>query len=115
VDTRTKIVCIAEARRLAHSGAMLVSGYFDPLIAAHAERLETLKRESTALLVLIGTPQDAILPVRARAELVAALASVNYVAELDDSLTPHVRLELEDEQRLERLIEHVHARQHAAG
>jgi len=37
------------------------------------------------------------------------------VTEACDGLTPQVRLEQEDEARLEALIEHVHARQRAAG
>jgi hypothetical protein len=73
-----------------------------------------LKRAGTPLMVLIATPKDAILPARARAELVASLGVVDHVAELADGLTPSVRLEQEDTSRLEKLIEHVHARQRAA-
>ena len=128
MDTRTKIVTTAEARRLAseglasESGLTIVSGYFDPLLSWHARRLSELKtelkaglkRESTALLVLIGTPKDPILPARARAELVAGLAVVDHVAELAPGLTPHVRLESEDDGCFENLLELVHARQRAS-
>jgi bifunctional ADP-heptose synthase (sugar kinase/adenylyltransferase) len=118
MDTRTKIVPLAEAQRIAAAGATIVSGYFDPLLASHAERLQTLKREGAPLLVLIADPGHPILPVRARAELVAGLAVVDYVAdyvvESAGGLAPHVRLEQEHGRRLDQLIEHVHARQRAA-
>jgi bifunctional ADP-heptose synthase (sugar kinase/adenylyltransferase) len=110
VDTRQKIVDAAEAARIAASGATVVSGYFDPMLASHAERLAGLKRAGATLLVLIATPQDPILPARARAELVAGLAVVDHVAELADGLAPEVRLEPEDIALLENLIERVRAR-----
>jgi hypothetical protein len=113
LDTRTKIVSTAEAARLAASGATVVSGYFDPMLASHAQRLAQLKREGSPLLVLIADPEQSILPLRARAELVAALGVVDYVSENRD-LAPHFRLEREDADRLANLIEHVHARQNAA-
>ncbi len=118
MDTRTKIVSAAEAARIAAEGASAVSGYFDPLLAGHAERLRELKRPGAPLLVLIADPEDPILPARARAELVAGLAVVDYVtvdyAAESGAIVPHVRLEDEDLQRREELIAHVHARQGAA-
>jgi len=114
MDTRTKIVDAAQARLLAGQGATVVSGYFDPLIASHAERLGELKRERVPLLVLIATPDDAILPARARAELVAGLAVVDYVCETADDVAPHLSLEREHAEGLVRLIDHVHMRQRAA-
>ncbi len=71
-------------------------------------------RATPKLLVLIATPQDPILPARARAELVASLGVVDHVAEFPGGLRPQIRLEEEDSERLEKLIEHVHARQHSA-
>jgi hypothetical protein len=114
VDTRTKIVPAAEAARLAAAGVTVVSGYFDPLLAAHAERLQHLKQASTPLLVAIAEPPNPILPARARAELVAGLAVVDYVAESLDGLSPETHLEQEDERRLQELIAHVNTRQSAA-
>ena len=114
MDTRTKIVPSEEAARLAAGGAVVVSGYFDPLLAAHADRLRELKGSGARLLVAIADPPNPILPVRARAELVAGLAVVDHVVESVDGLTPGTRLEQEDEQRLRELIAHVHARQSAA-
>jgi len=115
LDTRTKILDSAAAQKIAQAGATVVSGYFDPLVSSHAKRLAELKRDGVKMLVVIATPENAILPARARAELVASLAAVDYVTEACDGLTPQVRLEHEHETRLEALIEHVHARQRAAG
>jgi bifunctional ADP-heptose synthase (sugar kinase/adenylyltransferase) len=114
MDTREKIIDAARAARIAADGAMVVSGYFDPLIASHAERLAKLKPNGAKLLVLVATPANAILPAPARAELVAGLRAVDYVAELTDGLTPQIRLEQEDQERYQMLLEHVHLRQKAA-
>ena len=115
MDTRTKILDLAAARKIAEAGATVVSGYFDPLVSSHAKRLAELKVDGAKMLVVIATPENAILPARARAELVASLASVDYVTEACDGLTPQVRLEQEHEVRFDALVEHVHARQRAAG
>jgi hypothetical protein len=114
VDTREKIIDAGQAARIAAEGATVVSGYFDPLIAAHAERLAALKVPGAKLLVLIATPENAILPAPARAELVAGLRAVDYVSELADSPAPRIHLEQEDDERFAALLQHVHARQKAA-
>ena len=119
MNTRTKIVPIEEAERIAACGATVVSGHFDPLLASHAERLQGLKREGAPLLVLITDPSNPILPGNARAELVAGLAVVDHVVyqrvyQQGESITPEVRLDREHETCLEELIERVHARQRAA-
>lgn len=116
MDTRTKILSNQDARRLA--GAHIVSGYFDPITRAHAERLGALQLPGRPLLVLVATPPNAILPAEARAILVAGLRCVDYVTVIDsaypEGLTPHTSLEAEDAARLEQLIQHVNARQQAA-
>ncbi|MFM2125588.1 MAG: hypothetical protein RL328_2039 [Acidobacteriota bacterium] len=116
MDTRTKILSNEDARKLA--GATIVSGYFDPITMAHAERLKGLKQAGSPLLVLIATPANAILPAEARANLVAGLACVDAVtiigAAYPEGLKPHTQLETEDAARLEQLIRHVQARQQAA-
>jgi hypothetical protein len=114
MDTREKIIDATQAAAIAASGATVVSGYFDPLVASHAERLSALKPNGQKLLVLIATPDNAILPAAARAELVAGLRAVDYVAELTGSLAPHIQLEQEDNQRFAALLQHVHARQKCA-
>jgi len=113
VDTRIKIVDAAAARRIAQDGALVVSGCFDPLTAAHARRLAEVKRDGAPMLVLIAAPADEILPARARAELVAALAVVDAVVESADGIEAAVHLEKEDEARRRALVAHVHARQDA--
>ena len=114
MDTRIKIIDAAEAARIAGEGATVVSGTFDPLTAATAERLAGFKENGGRLLVVITTPPDAILSARGRAELVAGLACVDYVCEQAPGLTPAVALEDEHRAGLAQLIRHVHARQHAA-
>ena len=113
MDTRTKIIDAGQARLIAAQGATVVSGYFDPLVASHAERLAELKNDDARLLVLIATATDAILTARARAELVAGLAAVDYVCETADDVAPHLSLEREHTDRLAKLIEHVQTRQRA--
>ena len=110
MDTREKIIDAAQAARIAANGAIVVSGYFDPLVASHGERLSELKT-AAKLLVLVATPPNAILPAAARAELVASLRVVDYVSELTGAVTPHIRLEAEDENRFAALLLHVQARQ----
>jgi len=110
LDTREKIIDAARAAKIASTGATVVSGYFDPMLASHAERLASLKEDGRKLLVLIATPDDAILPAAARAELVAGLRVVDYVA-VAGGLTAQVHLEQEDAARYEALVKHVRARQ----
>jgi hypothetical protein len=114
LDSRTKIIDAAQAAGIAQSGATVVSGSFDPMVASHAERLAALKQEGRPLLVLITTPPSPILDSRARAQLVAGLAAVDYVCDEPGNLAPQVALDQEHADRLTRLIEHVHARQRAA-
>ena len=113
MDTREKIIDAAQAARIAQDGAVVVSGYFDPMTAGLAERLVQLKQNGKLLLVLIRTPGDAILPARARAQLVAALRVVDVVC--DEQLTLDVAHKLETEHRRQfaRLVAHVHQRQKA--
>lgn len=114
VDTRTKIIDSVQAADIAASGATTVSGYFDPLVASVAERLASLKHGNEKLLVLVATPDNAILSAAARAELVAGLLAVDYVSELSATLTPQIRLEQEDAERFGALLRCVHARQSCA-
>ena len=76
MDTRTKIIDTPAAEKIAESGALVVSGHFDPVTASIAEHLASLKVPGKPLLVLIRTANNGILPARARAELVAALAEI---------------------------------------
>lgn len=74
MDTRSKIISSEYATGLAV--ATLVLGYFDPVLAAHVERLQALGGPVTVSLL---DPPEEILPARARAELVASLACVERV------------------------------------
>ena len=130
MDTRTKILTWAEAvvtaRRLRQEGraVSLATGWFDPVLAGHARRLEALRERSAAVMVVVLDPPWPILPARARAELVAALRVVDYVVlpdagRLEDLLTQLeaaeiVRGEVADEELTRDLIRHVHTRQRAS-
>ncbi len=83
------------------------------MVASHAERLAALKRPDTPLLVLITTPPEPILDNRARAQLVAGLAVVDYVCDQPGGIAPQISLDQEHAERLAQLIGHVHARQRA--
>lgn len=102
----------------------LITGFFDPLTPAHARRLSRLASEDSHLIVIVTDPPDPILPLRARAELAAALAAADLVvpvpaAQLDEFLSrlpiaPFERGEAEDLALRQELIRHVHARQRAS-
>ena len=92
----------------------VVTGYFDPMTAAHAVRLSELRRDVEQLVVIVTEPPDPLLPARARAELVAGLAAVDYVVVssangLTASETIHE--EERDLARRRALSEHVITRQ----
>ena len=130
MDTRTKILtwveAVATARRLRREGQpiKLATGWFDPVLAGHARRLEALRDGSVPLMVVVADPRSPILPARARAELVAALRVVDYVVLPEKGCLEHLltqleaaeiaRGEAEDEQLTRDLIRHVHTRQRAA-
>jgi bifunctional ADP-heptose synthase (sugar kinase/adenylyltransferase) len=125
VDTRTKIIKLEEACALARDSqnAVLATGYFDVLLAAHAREFDRVRESlpDAVIFVALGTPEQPLLDVRARAEMVAALAMVDYVVSLEDRQMESllaafpgeriVRLEAAHEQRMRELIQHVHRRQ----
>lgn len=57
----------------------MIVGYFDPMHAAHIRRLRELCLHGERLGVIVADPPEPILPVQARAELVAGLDCVSYV------------------------------------
>lgn len=85
MDTRTKIVDAAqfsrqiELWRAASIPVAIASGSFDPLLAAHARLASEARPAGGRLAVILTQPSDPILEPRARAELAAALASVDLV------------------------------------
>lgn len=119
MDTRAKIVsgpsCAASLEQLRRAAPSLrvVSGYFDPVLASHAQRLEAARTGADALAVIVLEPPDPILPARARAELVAALAAVSLVLVPDGAAAPEVDVCFEplDLADRDRFIAYVRERQ----
>lgn len=117
LDTRSKIVGAAEAAkaiaswRAAGEDPAVVSGFFDPLLAVHAQRLAAAAK-GRKLVVAIRDPENAILPARARAELVAALAPVTMVVveDLPGLVRQPVSFEQQDEATMREFVEHVRRR-----
>ena len=99
MNTRAKILSrdavierIAEHRRCSQ-GIVLANGCFDLLHVGHVRYLEGARREGDVLVVGINSDASErllkgdgrpILPAQARAELVAALAVVDYVVIFDE-------------------------------
>lgn len=119
LNTRTKIVSLETA--LSRDGRIaVVSGYFDPLIAEHVRRLRELRHGFDCLIVSVADPPAPILEASARAELLAALAIVDYVVvpsepQVLDGLAqrPNITVfheEAADAERFKRLAEHVRRR-----
>ena len=120
MDTRSKII---DSVQIIPSGrpVTLVTGYFDVLGPRHIEALEGVSRPDRCLLVALHTGPAGILPLRARAELVAALRMVDYVVTADEaqldafisSFNPAhiVRLEEDEQARASELKLHVQRRQ----
>ena len=81
LDTRTKLHSYEDALDSTRGkNARWVSGRFDPLLAAHARRLAELGKGADLLIVtVLDAGADSILPIEARAQLVAALATVDCV------------------------------------
>ena len=123
MDTRAKILNAGQARDILRRNGLriaVVSGHFDPLLAAHPERLEQVRETADALLVVVTDPPRPILGARGRAELVAGLKAVDYVVAAQDDpeasalVAAAIHEEQADAQRLAELIGRVQARQ-AAG
>ena len=79
MDTRSKIIPLEKARQLSGPHTLWLTGHFDPLLAEHARDLRHRAAPGQTLVVEITNPENPLLPQRARAELVAALESVDYV------------------------------------
>ncbi len=65
--------------RLGDGNWLAVIGRFDPLTLAQAERVVNLKEEGRSIMGVIEPGEDCLLPVEARAALVAALGAVQLV------------------------------------
>ncbi len=80
MDTREKIVPLQDLHaRLGTGQWVAVVGRFDPLTLVQAERVAKLKEDGRAILIVVEPGEDCLLPVEARAALVAALRGVQLV------------------------------------
>lgn len=117
MDTRAKILDLEslEAVRRRAGRLKAVTGYFDPLLASHARRLAALRSPGETLVAVVSEPERPLLPLAARAELVAALAVVDWViaatdpepviaALRPDELVREEQVDLERRQELIRLV-----------
>jgi hypothetical protein len=121
MNTREKIV---DPQALRGAGATLVTAYFDPMLAWHAERFAQIRAESRTLAACILPLSGELLRQRARAEMAAALRVIDYVlispgpdSDATESFIRSVepsriiRLEDEDLRRRAELIADVRSRQ----
>ena len=126
MDSRDKIIdcehAAALVAKLRADGASIqvVTGYFDVLVAGHVRRLRQIAGKASKLFVVVLDPPAPVLAARARAEIAAALAMVDYVV-LAGKQAPEVLLgcfadseivreESADLLRAERLNRHVQRR-----
>ncbi len=92
--------------------ARFVSGFFDPMLASHAARLEELSADRT-VVVALADPPDPLLPALSRAQLLSGLRAVSAVVLPGDSVAAgrvEIREESGDLERRKSLIERVHGR-----
>jgi hypothetical protein len=81
VDTREKIVQLESLPALLSKGEWsAVTGFFDPLTLAQAERLSSIADAGRRLAVIVIPDNETLLSSRARATLMAALREVDAVA-----------------------------------
>jgi hypothetical protein len=117
LDTRDKIVPLERlAARLGDACWLAVAGTFDPLTLKHAERLAALTGVGKSILAVVEPGSHCLLPVEARAILVAALKSVQLVVVAKADALPKLEMVRDDAGERERsaaFIEHVKERQRA--
>jgi hypothetical protein len=118
LDTREKIVPLDQlAVRLGDGRWLAVVGTFDPLTLAQADRLAELQAKGRSVLAVVEPGASCLLPVEARAILVAALKSVQLVVVASaDSVTRSAQIEVLRDDEGERarsaaFVEHVKGRQ----
>jgi bifunctional ADP-heptose synthase (sugar kinase/adenylyltransferase) len=113
LDTRSKIVGVDETNPRANGKPIRwVRGFFGPLLAEHARRLQQLRSPDSCLGVVIQDPARPLLPIQARAELVAALSAVDFVVFETNGLASE---ELDDLPFREQLSDHVRRRHSGNG
>lgn len=111
MDTREKIVPLEDLpARLGTGRWAAVVGRFDPLTLAQAERVAKLSEVGRSILIVVERGEDCLLPVEARAALVAALRAVQLVVMGEAHQLPvHPRMEMiaDEEGERERSAEFV--------
>ncbi len=109
VDTREKILDREAAERLLRSrpDATVVSGYFDPLLAAHVRRLREI---GDSLIVIVRSSPSSLMDRRAREELLASLSCVAFVIPEECSPGNLVSEDHADARRTAEFVEHVRRR-----
>ncbi len=120
MDTREKIVPLGDlTARLGDGKWLAVVGRFDPMTAAQAIRIEESGGQGRAILAVVEEGEDCLLPVEARAALVAALRSVELVVIAGaTALKAYPKIEIVEDEEGERarsaeFVEFVRRRQGA--
>jgi bifunctional ADP-heptose synthase (sugar kinase/adenylyltransferase) len=91
----------------------IIRGYFDPLYSAHIEALKAIAA-GDQVVVALDHPANPVLPWRARAELLAALAVVRYVVDARECPAADVDLRAADLDRTAALAQHIASRNRTA-
>jgi hypothetical protein len=104
LDTREKIVPLQGlTARLGDGNWIAVVGRFDPLTLAQAQRVAKLDTEGRRIMAVVEPGEDCLLPVEARAVLMAALRSVRMVVIAEaGSLPAHPQMEIVVDEEGER-------------
>jgi bifunctional ADP-heptose synthase (sugar kinase/adenylyltransferase) len=113
LDTRSKIISAAEARdRFLGRPVQWLSAHFDPLLAEHVRWIKEVASPGKLLIVEITNSARPLLPQRARAELAAALAMVDFVVLADRATATETAA---DESITKKFVERVVDRTRAEG
>jgi hypothetical protein len=104
LDTREKIVPLQDLpARLGTGQWVAVVGRFDPLTLAQAQRVAKLNEDGRPILIVVEPREDCLLPVEARAALVAALRAVQLVVIGEANQLPaHPQMEIIADEEGER-------------
>ena len=123
-DTRGKIVSVKDAAGIAREersrGTKVIAfvTHAEVLRAPHVRRLEEASGHGK-LFVILTDPESPLVPLEARAEIVAGLRVVDYVVKVSEgaaaalaAIAPDITIqdEAEDRGRTRELMEHVRAK-----
>jgi hypothetical protein len=104
---------IVEPRSVPSGGPVnVIVGYFDPVHAALVRALKQLAPPDAVVVAAIADPPEPLLPLRARAELAAALDTIDYVVtDVEGALALPAAvisdIREDDLQRRDELVRHV--------